>query len=205
VAALYLDLLGRPLTPQEMSDGSFQGWVDLLNAGTPRDQVVARFETSPEFLAVQVNNLYLRYLQRPADPLGLSNEVNFLQNGGTLEGVAAHLVSSAEFLQDAGGSQQAALNALYQEALGRAIDPTGLADTLGALASGATLEQVAGALFQSGEYRSDLVAGYYQTFLGRNADPMGLANAVALLGSGGTDQQVLAGILGTDEFFNRVD
>jgi hypothetical protein len=202
VVALYQELLGRAVSAGDLSDGSFQGWVNEVNAGVPREKVVAQFETAPEFLMVQVNNLYLDYLHRPADALGLKNEVNFLNNGGTPEGVAAHLVGSAEFLQDAGGSQQAALHALYLDALNRDIDPTGLADALNALAAGLTLERVAATLFRSDEYRRDLVMGYYD-LLGRAADPGGLNNALALLRAGGTDAEVIAGLLGSDEFFNR--
>src|SRR5262249_38759303 len=99
---------------------------------------------------------------------------------------------------------QAWVMQVYLDLLGRPADATGLAAWTGVLDSGqATFFQVATAIIQSLEYRTDVVEGLYQRFLGRQADPTGLAGWVGVLGSGGTSVQVEAGILSSPEFFFR--
>jgi hypothetical protein len=198
VSEVYRDLLGRHVDPVGLGD--LGGPLD--SGMLSRQQVALAVESSSEFLTEQVQGLYQLYLGRAADPTGLNNAVAALSHGTTLEQVAAGLIGSAEFIQRNGGTQ-GALNALYELALHRGIDPTGLANATAALAGGATLSDVALGVLSSTEYRSDLVEGYYLQLLGRQADSVGLANALAALAAGATDQQVLAGIVSSDEYFAR--
>jgi hypothetical protein len=101
-------------------------------------------------------------------------------------------------------SNGAFLSAVYEDLLGRAPDPGGLASWEGQLAAGVSDEQVAYDIATSPERHSDVVQFYYDALLGRPADPGGLASWVGLLNSGGSDQSVLEGIMGSAEFYAHV-
>jgi len=91
--------------------------------------------------------------------------------------------------------------ALYVDILGRAPDSGGLNSWVGALNSGTSRTQVAYAIANSNEYRTDFIQTDYQIFLNRSADAGGMSTWLAAFSSGATDEQVDAGILGSDEFF----
>jgi hypothetical protein len=193
---LYRDVLGRPADP-----GGLAFWTGLLDQGawTP-DQVAQAFVGSQEYQTLVVQRLYARYLGRPADPGGLASALAFLGGGRTAEELAATLAGSPEFFLRSGGTTTGFLDALFQAALGRPIDPPTRTAFDQALAAGATREQVAGVLFQTPEYRQGLVRGYYDQFLHRPADPAGLAAWVRLLEAGWRDEQVIAVLVHLREY-----
>ena len=103
---------------------------------------------------------------------------------GDLSTVAHALSVSDEWA----GSQ---VEALYRSVLRRDLDPGGRKLWVGRMRRGTTVEQVAAALFGSGEYyhragsRPELfIDSLYRDIFGRPADPGGLATGVALLGRG---------------------
>jgi hypothetical protein len=201
VAQLYRDLLQR-----EPDTGGLAYWGGLLDGGTASTQVVQGILNSREYRQLQVRQLYVTYLQRPADARGLASFTGLLKHGGTLEQVQARIVGSTEYWQRrAGGTAAGFLDALYQDALGRAIDPSGRASWSQALRRGMSREDVAAALFASEEYRADLVQGVYQGFLGRVADPGGLATFTDALRHGARTQEVLGAVLASPEYPNGVE
>jgi Domain of unknown function (DUF4214) len=166
---------------------------------------VLDIEGSMEFRADEVRGLYTQFLHRAADSAGLAGFTNFLANGGTVEQVEAIMVGSPEYFQHrGGGTNDGFLNALYQDALNRAVDPTGRAAFDMALAQGTTTGMVAADVFGGREFQQDLVRGFYQSLLNRAADTAGLNSFVNALQHGETDQQVIAAIAGSDEFFAKV-
>jgi hypothetical protein len=201
VAGLYRQLLGRGVDPIGLNN-----LVPALDSGALSPaQVVRAIETSgSEYHAHEVELLYQRYLNRDVDPTGLSNALTALAGGATLEEVAGGIVGSPEFLGLHGGDATQALDALYELALGRAIDSTGLGNARQALAAGGSLSDVALGVLSSHEYHADQVEGIYTHFLGRDADAAA-ANFVAALDAGLSDEAVLALILGnpSGEFFSR--
>jgi hypothetical protein len=220
VAQAYLDLLGRPADP-----GGLTLFVNFLNAGGTRQAVSAAIESSGEYRNDVVNALYQKYLHRPADPMGLAAFSNFLATGGTDEQVAAILIGSPEYFQNrGGGTNDGFLNALYSDALNRAVDPTGRSIFDAALANGTTPTQIASLILGSVEYKQDLVQSFYQTFLRRSADSNGLNFFVNLLTQNSsnlqpivvsdplhnqhsgplTDEDVIALLVGSQEYFNRL-
>jgi hypothetical protein len=200
VMQLYQDLLGRAA-----DSASLESWSGQLDTGTSRTQVALAIAHSQEYRQDEVQALYAHYLYRNADPAGLAAFTQVLANGGTLEQVAAEIVASPEYYQNRVGSTNVGfLAALYEDALGRPIDPTGEAFFSQGLAGGASRSQVAAALFASTEYRQDLVEGYYQSFLHRRADAAGLTSFVEALASSTPDEAVQATILGSEEFFTKL-
>ncbi len=95
----------------------------------------------------------------------------------------------------------AEVNGLYNIILGRAPDPSGLANSVAYLKSGGSVQTLATILLNSPEYQSRLVASYYPSFLGRSASPAEVAGWVKLIESGAyTDQQVLLLMLSSDGY-----
>ena len=199
IAQVYLDFLGRPVDPAGLAK-----WDAQLAAGQSRQQVVFAIEQTLEYAQDTVNRLYQQYLRRNADPASLSNFSNLLLAGSTNEQISALLAGSNEyFFAQGGGTVHGFLNALYQDALGRPIDPIGLQFWDFSLALGLTRTQVAFKVMSGQEYRQDFVQQAYQQLLSRPADPTGLDGWVNVLNSGGTDQLVDSGIAGSQEYFDK--
>jgi uncharacterized repeat protein (TIGR01451 family) len=196
LSKVYQDLLHRPIDPVGMAE-----WSGLLNQGVSPIQIVQDIEASPEYRINQVEALYGQFLHRAADPAGLGGFVSFLQGGGTVEQVAAMIAGSPEFFQVSGGTNSGFLAALYQDALGRSLDPVGAAEWGALLSQGVSRNQVALDILSSPEYDQHLVAGFYTMFLNRAADPSSISWVNALL-QGMRDETAIAGITASPEFFN---
>jgi uncharacterized protein (TIGR03118 family) len=200
VNQVYRDLLGR------QADGGGLAFASaLLDQGTARFAVVLGIEHSPEYRAREVQAAYQLLLNRPAEQGAVNLFSQFLANGGTVEQLDAMLAGSQEYFMSRGGGTTAGfLTAIYQDALHRAPDTTGVALFSQALANGMSRAQVATIFFTSTEYRINLVQGFYMSFLHRPADTTGLNSAVAGLQGGQSDEAIIAGILGSGEYFSRV-
>ncbi len=200
IVHVYATLLGRAVHP-----GGLSYWTGFLTQGVSRNQTALEIEFAlpNEYQTIQVEHLYQQYLHRTADPAGLQFGVAFLNKGGTLEQLTSMMVSSPEFLADTGATNAGFLGALYEDALGRAIDASGSAIWGGLLTQGDSRYTVALKILSSTEYYSDLVDSYFEQFLQRSDDPGGLATFLNQLLSGVTDQEVIAAILGSQEFYAK--
>jgi uncharacterized protein (TIGR03118 family) len=199
LSQVYLDLLHRPIDPTGLAT-----WSGLLAQGVPRTQIVLTIEASMEFRTVVVQGLYNTFLHRAADDGGLKAFTDFLARGGTIEQVEESITSSPEYFQNrGGGTNDGFLDALYQDALNRSVDPFGRSVFDQALAHGATRAEVATAIFTSNEFLQDLVDSFFQRFLRRAPDNAGLATFTGLLRQGARDEQVIAFIVGSEEYFQR--
>jgi hypothetical protein len=92
LAALYLDVLGRPIDSAGQS--LFGG---ALNSGTSRQVVASIILGSDEYFRFLVGGFYTRFLGRNADPAGLDGFVAFLKLGGRQEDVIVLIVASGEY------------------------------------------------------------------------------------------------------------
>jgi uncharacterized repeat protein (TIGR03803 family) len=196
---VYADFFHRPL------DASGQAtWTSLLNQGMSRTQVVQLIQTTIEYRTDVVEALYSQLLHRAADQAGLDAYTSFLGNGGTAEQVEAALLGSPEYFQLHGGTNNGFLSAVYQDVLNRALDASG-AQTWGALLTGGSSQaEVAADILASLEAQTDQVQGLFTELLHRNADPSGLNGFATSLQQGAPAEQVIASIVGSDEYFARV-
>jgi hypothetical protein len=202
IAQAYQDMFQRTVDPSGQST-----WGGFVDGGATRSLAVVGIETatSNEYWIAQTQHLYSLLLKRTADPQGQELSAAFLAAGGSIEQLAATIAGSAEYFQDrAGSSNDGFLSALYQDALGRAVDASGQAAFDQALAAGLSRTQAALLLFQSQEYRTDLVQSLYQQFLHRAADPGGLSAFVSALQNGASDAQVVAALMGSAEYFTQL-
>jgi 3-phytase/alkaline phosphatase D len=200
VNAVFSQVLRRNADPTGLAF-----WSGLLSNGVLRAQVAAGILISPEARGVQVNALSRQYLHRDADTTGQQTFVAFLNTGGTLEQVAALIISSPEYFQNrANGDNNAFLDAVYQDTLGRGVDVAGRLIFSNFLSAGGSRSAAAAAILGSPEYQARLVQGLYETYLGRSADPLGLQLFTSALAGGTRDEAVIAFLLGSAEFGQRV-
>ena len=200
VRRVYEDLLGRPIDPTGLVV-----WTGLIDQHlATRTQVGLALATSVEYRARLVGDLYQRYLGRAADPPGLTAFVQQLAAGGTVDQVKASLLGSDEyFAGHGGGTVDGFLAALYQDVLGRAIDP-GAQSTLGALIGLLRREDVAAVVLASTEGKTVLLDGLYQALLGRNPSPAELGALLPAVHTGMRDEQVVASIVGSQEYLAQI-
>ena len=199
VCAAYVDILGRAPDP-----GGLAYWEAALSSGESTGAVAAGIMSSGEFQADIVFGDYELFLGRAPDPGGLSFWEGELAAGTTDEQVIAGIAGSPEFGSRSGGTPAGIVGALYEDLLGRAPDPGGLAYWEGALSSGESTGAVATGICSSAEYRAGLVSDYYEHFLARGVDPAGLSFWEGRLAAGATDEQVMAGIVGSPEYYAEV-
>lgn len=148
VQELYQTALQRPA-----DSAGLQGWVDLLNSGTPRADVavdialseehVADMQTSlsagvfaPDPDASNVARLYYGLLGRAPDAGGLSGWTNVVKNGASLQSVAQGLIQSAEYQNEhVGNTSSQIIASLYLDASGRQAAPAEVQAWLGVMSS----------------------------------------------------------------------
>lgn len=200
VQQLYRDLLGR-----EADDGGLTLLTSLLNSGSFRPVDAVGFLVSSEaYHTRQVNLLYNKYLGRDADTSGSKALTKYLQNGGTIENVARFLVSSDEYFQRAGGTNDGLLRTAYRDLFNREIDAGGLDTYTRAFAAGATRQAVVAALMSSDEFYVNEVNSLYQAMLGRTPDPSGADTFLKAFKAGGSFQVMSVVIALSDEYSHRV-
>jgi hypothetical protein len=194
---LYRDLLGRALDPSGAAT-----WGGMLDQGLARRSDVARaIQTSLEYRLHQVRGLYATLLGRAADPVGLSTFVTLLTSGVSIDVIRAGVLGSAEyFLVRGGGTNAGFLAALYQDVLGRALDPAGQAAFGAVLAQGAPRDAVALLVLQSPESRLVQAQGLYRSLLGRAANLVEQAALAGFLLLGGSEEQAIASIVSSPEY-----
>jgi hypothetical protein len=199
----YLELLNRPA-----DSGGLAYWSGLLNSGFARSQMILGLDSSPEYRVVQVNSYYKTYLGRTPTSAELAAGTSLLvapQAPGAptpQNALRAQILGTAEYFANRGnGNNTGFLAALYQDLLGRSIDPVGSSVFGSMLATGGTRTQVALVILQSKETDQVFVQGWYNAFLNRPGDTGGINFFTDQLQHGSLESSVLAGMLGSDEFF----
>ncbi|HKO56018.1 MAG TPA: DUF4214 domain-containing protein [Thermoanaerobaculia bacterium] len=194
---LYVDVLGRAADPAGISF-----YTDMLAHGASRAQVAAALLGSAEYRQKLIGDAFQTLLGRPVDPAGQAYWTAAMSAGLTDEGLLAGIAGSPEyFAGHSGGVNAGFIEALYQDLLGRPVDPDARTFWLNQLNAGSiTRQRVAASLLASSEYRTRLVNGWYARYLRRNPTPAEAAGAVTLFNRG--SQAVQASILGSDEYGN---
>jgi hypothetical protein len=167
------------------------------------DNVANAFTHSQEYLTNLVTQDYLQLLHRTPFAVEVNSWVGLLKSGLSDEQVLAGFTSSAEYYLQAGRTDQAWLDALYHDVLGRVPDAAGEAAWLQTLASGASRGNVAYGVAASMEHESSVVAALYQSYLGRSANASEVAGWVNNLQHGMSNEQVVAAFVASDEFYAR--
>jgi autotransporter-associated beta strand protein len=191
VKAIYQELLHRAADPSGLA-----GWEAFLQQNG-RTSFVNQISQSTEYENLQTEVLFTEYLHRSLDPSQLAAFA-----GQSAMHLRLAIVSSPEYFQVRGGNTPAGfINAVYEDALGRPVDSSGLSVWEATLAAGGPAA-VANGIFSSQEYLTDLLGGFYQEFLGRNLDAGGLAAFLPQLQSGVDERKIIAALLGSQEYSN---
>lgn len=203
----YRDFLGREGDP-----GGINNWSGAIQSGAmTRAQVIDSFFNSQEFQGTDspIVRLYFAYFLRIPDYAGLQTWLSAYRSGVPMATISEGFAQSPEFLQRYGSlSNNDFVTLLYNNVLGRAPDPTGLAAWTNALNSGATRGQVMLGFSESPEFKTKshnevYVTMMYVGMLRRSPDQGGFDNWVASLDSGGSGLQIIQGFLDSLEYHNR--
>lgn len=152
VRQLYRDLLGREGEAQEVAH-----WAQSLEQGQSHAQVVSAFVASAECdaHAGAIVRLYHAVLGRTPDYCGFNYWVGRSLDGLTAEEMGTAFLQSAEFVgNNPSLSDEAFVDLLYQNVLGRAADAPGKAYWLDRIAQGESRGEVLYGFAQSGEYKA---------------------------------------------------
>jgi hypothetical protein len=199
VTHLYEDILHR--LPDLVG---LVGWSAQVDHGLNRSVVAYSIEQSLEARIDQVQDLYQAYLGRPADALGLTTWVWFLNQGGTLVQVQSGILGSPEYYQVQGGGMPAGfVTAVYDDVFHRQPDPAGTAFWVQALAQGLTRAALASLVISSPEGAADRTTRLYAGILERQPDPIGGAFLANALEVGLSDEAAIAYLAGSPEYFDR--
>jgi len=204
----YRDFLNREAEP-----GGLQYWVGVIDSGAmTRAQVIESFFWSEEFGAriAPIVRLYFAYFLRIPDYGGLMYWIDQFSNGQSLGAISNSFAGSEEFQQTYGAlSNEAFVNLVYQNILGRAPDPGGYAFWVGELNSGRrTRGQVMIGFSESAEYKGltgheVYVTMMYIGMLRRAPEEDGFNFWVNYLDSGNSGLALIDGFLYSQEYANR--
>ena len=170
VSLLYRNVLGREADPSGLD-----GWVDALEGGASRAQVVVGFSESREFQRAtefaateftltrgpalwqgDVFRLYQATLGRDPDVAGFKGWATLLADGTPFLTAVTGFVDSREFQNTYGALDNAAfVTLLYQNVLARAPDAAGLDGWVSQLDSDVTRAEVVRGFAQSAEFIRD--------------------------------------------------
>ncbi len=169
VRSLYRAILGR-----EADGTGLTNWTALLDAGAPVSQVVAGIWNSKEHREKEVKSYYLNYLGRDfaagqVSQAEVDKWVNAMLAGSSEASVVAGFLGSTEYAALHPGNQ-AFVQALYADVLGRTPSQAEVNNWVSVLAGGVSHQAVAQAFLGSAEASDHAVEAFYNTYLMRLSD-----------------------------------
>ena len=198
VGDLYQRFLGR--TP---SDKDRKAWGDQWSQA-PFDQrgsVPLGILTSPEALGRRIGDLYERLLGRAASASERAAWTSWVQAGSTIEGVRLAILGSPEFTSHNGGPT-GAINAMYEDILGRSPSPAEHDNALARL-DGASMTDVAAALLYSPDGLEHELAVETNAAFERNPDNFDRLVWLSAVRSGASFDSQYALLFASYEYINR--
>ena len=147
-----------------------------------------------------MQSVYWKLLGRQADPSGLTGWVGYLGHSHPVTQLRAVILGSDEYFARHGATITGFLQGLYQDLLGRAMDPasSGWAQ---ALAGGLTRSSAATFFLASQEAANDIVDALYVALLHRHADAGGLQGFSAALQAGMSVEGVTDALAASQEYY----
>ncbi len=195
--------------------------ADTIDGGAGDDFLSGEEQVLPfDSTAAQVYRLYQATLGRTPDHAGHLAWIARVNNGLSAQDAAAQFVSSAEFTQRYGATDNTNfVSLLYRNVLAREADSGGLNAWVGSINGGTTRAEVVLGFANSGEFINNVTAdsvqytyaGYkadkvddvfrlYQATLARNPDADGLWGWSSQLAGGRPESDVARGFVASAEF-----
>ena len=166
--------------------------------------VAAAFTHSSEALTNFVAQAYTVYLRRPAEQNGLSFWTGQLASGLTDEGLEADFIGSPEYIQAHGGSGAGWVTGMYEDLLGRAPDPNGLAFWTGQVQAGISPVSIALGFAASPEREGNILGADFEIYLGRAIDPGSKNFYLQQFADGVRNEDIVAALVGSAEYYNNL-
>jgi hypothetical protein len=195
----FVNLLYTNVLKREADEDGFNGWLNQLENGTSRSDVLIGFSDSDE----HVQSTEIEY----ADELDEAEQIEIELNGAD---DSDDLNESTH--QD--HSDEDALSLLYDAAFNRSADEEGLGHWISQLArSDISLEDVANYFIESAEFQNiygenvsndDFIEALYENTLDRASDASGKANWLGQLASGMARSELLTAFSESQEHANIV-
>ncbi|MDO9266713.1 MAG: DUF4214 domain-containing protein [Sulfurimonas sp.] len=197
----FVNLLYANVLKREADEDGFNGWLNQLNNGTSRSDVLLGFSDSDE----HVQSTEVEY----ADELDEAEqiEIEIEQSDST------DLEDSNESTHQ-NHSDEDALHLLYDAAFNRSADEEGLGNWISILArSDISLEDIAESFIESAEFQNiygdnvsndDFIEALYENTLDRASDTAGKANWLGQLASGVARSELLTAFSESQEHANIV-
>lgn len=203
--AAYIDAVYRQLQGRAADNNGLAQYTTELMTGATRAAVVAKIWNSPEHYGRIIDELYRTYFDRDADAAGRAHWVSRMQAGTSEEEVAIIFLNSPEYSDKYGSDDEAYVDGLYRDILGRTADESGRAHWLERLAAGDSREEIAGTFFDSEERLIRAIEAYYVEFLRRSADETGREYYLGRLQSGAMTPWAMAqALIASDEYFSKL-
>jgi hypothetical protein len=176
----------------------------LGSGAITRPQFTASLMNTDEYRGLDVDRVYLKYLDRSSDPGGRSSWITALRTGKSLLKFRGQLFGSNEYFTKAGGTNAAFVDAAYADVLGRAPDPSGRAYWIGRLDRGVDRGAVAIEFMNKTEPRRALVADQFLRFIDRRPTATEMTTWTSTLQSSSNgEQQMVAFLVNSSAYFTR--
>jgi hypothetical protein len=191
VAQVFRDLLGRLVTPTELSI-----YVPQLDRGVSRSAVVRQIEHLPEFWQVEVRQAYQTVFGVGPTTQELANGVKALSHGEKAGELRVHLYASATFFDTRGGGTNAGfVSTFVQDVLHHPPDPVTLARLTGELNHGVSRTDVMLAVLRGTEARVTKVVTLTEHFVHQPPPSSELTSRINL-----SEEELIAAILSSPEY-----
>jgi hypothetical protein len=102
-------------------------------------------------VSAELQQIYMVYMNRPADPAGLAYWEQAVANGATLASIAAGFAASSEFRTPIKARPASSGRVVYQNLFGRSGDADGVAFWVKALGNGATLASIGSTILHAAQ------------------------------------------------------
>jgi hypothetical protein len=198
----YLDHIGRLFLGRQPAPAELEYWDGLMNFEDGRYTVTLDLARSPAWAGVRIDAMYADVLGRQPDPEGSAYWLGQVREGLRLDDLGIYFYGSAEYVA-AAGSNDAYVERLYQQLLGRPSDPDGRSHWVDQLDSGRVgPEAVAAGFWASPESKGKRVRDLYLSILGRPPDQAGQDFWVQRLGRI-DDVELAAELAASQELYAR--
>ena len=159
-AALFRTLLGR-----EPGTDGLESFADALKSGQSEGDLAKKIFASPEALSKSIAGFYHEFLNRAPDDAGAKAWLDAALAGLSREEILTRILTSDEFSKPLDNG--AFVEALFEELLGRSIQPDDLAGYVDALNNGHARRTVVLSILQSQEATETQVQAVYGNILKR--------------------------------------
>jgi hypothetical protein len=177
---------------------------DQLAAGTfTRAQVISFRINSDEYRGLDVDRVYVDFLNRPADPSGRNYWISALRTGRSLRKFRAQIFGSNQYFTMKGATNASYVVAAYADVLGRAPDPSGAAYWTNKINTGTERGVVAEQFLATTEARRSIVTDQFLRFLDRKPTTAESDYWVGILGTAQGEQELIASLTGSAAYYNR--